>query len=235
MTQGMDETIIRSYDEDELLMISGIQHYAFCRRQWGLIHLEQQWAEHVLTYEGTLLHRRADDPFTSELRGDVLVSRAMPLVSPTLGLYGVSDVVEFHAVADIHEPNKVRLKGRRGWWIPYPVEYKRGNRKQGDCDEVQLCAQAIALEDMLQVRVEEGSLYYGERERRVSVRFDESLRTRVHKLAADMHRDFGIGRTAKAVYEPKCTSCSLESLCQPKMKVNSCESYIRDYLLADEV
>ncbi|MEK8126503.1 CRISPR-associated protein Cas4 [Paenibacillus filicis] len=234
MISDKGEAVAHSYEDDEFLMISGIQHYAFCRRQWGLIHMEQQWAENVLTYEGTQMHKRADDPYLSELRGDVLVSRAMPLVSPTLGLYGVSDVVEFHAVADTEEPNKVRLKGRRGWWIPFPVEYKRGKPKQGDCDEVQLCAQAIALEDMLGVRVDEGALFYGERERRVSVRFDKSLRTRVHELAADMHRDFAISLTARAIYAPKCTSCSLESLCQPKMNVKSSENYVRDYLLTDE-
>lgn len=218
------------YEEDELLMISGIQHYAFCRRQWGLIHLEQQWAENVLTFEGRQMHRRADDPYFSETRGDVLVSRAMPLVSSRLGLYGVADVVEFHAVVGALETNKVRLTGRKGWWLPYPVEYKRGNRKDGDYDEVQLCAQAIALEDMLGVAVEEGALYYGERERRVGVRFDKPLRERVYGLAAEMHRDFSSGITAKALYEPKCGSCSLEALCKPKMSVIATSRYLRDYL-----
>ncbi|WP_051318556.1 CRISPR-associated protein Cas4 [Cohnella thermotolerans] len=217
------------YEEDELLMISGMQHYAFCRRQWGLIHLEQQWAENVLTYEGRQLHRRADDPYFTELRGDVLVSRAMPLVSYRLGLYGVADVVEFHAVVD-SAANKTRLAGRRGWWLPYPVEYKRGNRKPDDCDEVQLCAQAIALEEMLNVSVPEGALFYGERERRVTIRFDLGLRTRVQELAEQMHRDFASGVTASARYEPKCGSCSLLAVCKPKMKTKSAVKYLSDYL-----
>ncbi|TMV08120.1 CRISPR-associated protein Cas4 [Paenibacillus thermoaerophilus] len=220
----------RHFAEDDLLLISGIQHYAFCPRQWGLIHIEQQWAENVLTFEGRQMHRRADDPYFSETRGDVLVSRAMPLVSYRLGLYGVADVVEFHAVIDPDEKNKVKLKGRRGWWIPYPVEYKRGNRKPDDCDEVQLCAQAMALEEMLNVRVEEGALFYGERERRVPVRFDSVLRERVHRLAEDMHRHFAGGRTAEAVYEPKCTRCSLEALCQPKSNSRSASRYLQNYL-----
>ena len=220
------------YEEEEMLMISGIQHYAFCQRQWGLIHIEQQWAENVLTYEGKLMHKRADDAYSSELRGEVLITRAMPLVSPTLGLYGVSDIVEFHAVLSDSEPNKVKLKGRRGWWLPYPVEYKRGSPKKGNCDEAQLCAQAIALEDMLGIRVEEGALFYGERERRVRVVFDEQLREEVRELAAAMHRDYREGRTVRAVYEPKCKSCSLESICQPRMAA-SAESYVADFLLTD--
>jgi CRISPR-associated exonuclease Cas4 len=223
----------RIYEEDDLLMISGIQHYAFCRRQWGLIHIEQLWAENVLTFEGRQMHRRADDPYFSESRGDVLVSRAMPLVSSSLGLYGVADVVEFHAVVGALETNKVKLAGRKGWWLPYPVEYKRGNRKEGDYDEVQLCAQAIALEDMLDVQVNEGALYYGERERRIAVQFDSSLRERVYQLSAAMHKDFTAAITAKAIYEPKCGSCSLESLCKPKMNTAPTDRYLRDYLSDD--
>ncbi|MCD1258068.1 CRISPR-associated protein Cas4 [Paenibacillus athensensis] len=226
--------VVASSEEDELLMLSGIQHYAFCRRQWGLIHLEQLWADNVLTYEGKLLHRRADDPAASELRGGVLISRAMPLVSPTLKLYGVADVVEFHKVDDQDDPNAVRLNGRRGRWRPYPVEYKRGNRKKGDCDEVQLCAQAIALEDMFGVYIEAGALYYGERERRIGVEFDAGLRTRVRELAAQMHEDFARGVTAAAVREPKCTSCSLEPMCHPGVTTMSAERYVAEQLrLAD--
>lgn len=223
----------RTFEEDELLLLSGIQHYAFCRRQWGLIHLEQQWAENVLTFEGRQMHRRADDPYASEIRGDVLVSRAVPLVSYRLGLYGVADVVEFHAVVDPGATNKVKLAGRRGWWLPFPVEYKRGNRKDGDCDEVQLCAQAIALEEMFAVRLEEGALFYGERERRVPVRFDDRLRERVFQLAADMHRDFASGFTAVAVHEPKCASCSLEALCKPKLSKQSANRYL-EQIVTDE-
>lgn len=230
---GIAESGTSGYEEDELLMISGIQHYAFCRRQWGLIHLEQQWAENVLTYEGRQLHRRADDPYFTELRGDVLVSRGMPLVSSRLGMYGVADVVEFHAVVDSSSDNKTRLAGRRGWWLPYPVEYKRGNRKPDDCDEVQLCAQAIALEEMLRVSIAEGALYYGERERRITVIFNVELRRRVWELAEQMHKDFSLGVTAAARYEPKCGSCSLMAICKPKMKSRSVSRYLNDYLNSD--
>ncbi|SDT04173.1 CRISPR-associated exonuclease Cas4 [Paenibacillaceae bacterium GAS479] len=221
-----------SYEEEDMLMLSGIQHYAFCVRQWGLIHIEQQWADNVLTYEGTMMHKRADDAYSSELRGDVLITRAMPLVSSSLGLYGVADIVEFHAVPEATESDKVRLKGRKGWWLPYPVEYKRGSPKKGNCDEVQLCAQAIALEEMFGVNVAEGALFYGERERRVSVMFHETLRGQVRELAVAMHRDYREGRTAIAENAPKCKSCSLESICQPKIG-RAAEMYLKDFLLAD--
>lgn len=226
----------RKYEEDEMLMLSGIQHFVFCKRQWGLIHLEQQWAENVLTFEGRQMHRRADDPYFNETRGDVLISRAMPLVSSSLGLYGVADVVEFHAVADTSkETNKVKLSGRRGWWRPYPVEYKRGNKKEDDCDEAQLCAQAIALEDIFGITIIEGALYYGERERRVPVKFDSLLRERVRKLSLEMHEAFASGVTAKPVFAPKCKSCSLVDICKPKMSFGSgsTERYMREYLMDD--
>lgn len=226
----MDGAHEYGYSEDQLLMISGIQHFAFCPRQWGLIHLEQQWEDNVLTYEGSRMHRRADNPMLSEIRGDVLISRAMPLVSYRLGLYGVADVVEFHAVADAEDLNKARLKGRRGWWLPYPVEYKRGNRKEEDCDEVQLCAQAMALEEMLGVSLKEGALFYGERERRVTVKLDEALRERVTKLASTMHQSFADGITPSAQYEPKCGGCSLIGICKPKLNKGSTARYLQTYL-----
>lgn len=218
------------YSEDQLLMLSGIQHYAFCKRQWSLIHVEQQWSENVLTYEGRQMHRRADDPYFSEKRGDVLVSRAMPLVCYEHGFFGVADVVEFHAVLDPEDSNKVRLPGRKGEWRPFPVEYKRGKPKSGDWDEVQLCAQAIALEEMLGIRVEEGALYYGERERRVRVVFHQGLRQRVALLFAEMHQLFTEGRTFSARYSSKCKSCSLLDQCEPKASSKNSRSYLQNFL-----
>ncbi|MCL6457908.1 MAG: CRISPR-associated protein Cas4 [Gorillibacterium sp.] len=218
------------YTEDELLSLSGIQHYSFCPRQWALIHVEQQWEENVLTYEGTQMHRRADDPFISETRGDVLITRALPLVSYMLGIYGVADVVEFHAVIDPLEKNKIKLPRHRGWWVPFPVEYKRGKPKADDWDEVQLCAQALALEEMLNVRVEEGALFYGERERRVQVKLTAGLRERVDSLLADMHMLFDQGKTPRAKFAARCNNCSLVDMCLPKMKVDDSANYLEDYL-----
>lgn len=224
-----------AYGEDDLLALSGIQHYAFCRRQWALIHIEQQWAENVLTFEGRQLHRRADDPYICESRGDVLITRAMPLVSYALGFYGVADVVEFHAAVAPSATHTVRLPRHEGWWIPFPVEYKRGKPKADDWDELQLCAQAMALEEMLGVAVEDGALFYGERERRVQVTFHAELRDKVRALMDEMHRLFQTGQTPLPKYASRCKSCSLLDICLPKLKADASRDYLQKYLQKDTV
>lgn len=141
--------------------LSALQHYAYCRRQWGLIFLEQQWAENAHTAEGQVFHQTAHHGPEAELRGDTLILRGLRLESARLHLHGVSDVVEFH-----RSPDGVALHGREGLWLPYPVEYKKGSDKTQDADEVQLCAQALCLEEMLCCAIPEGSLFYGEPRRR---------------------------------------------------------------------
>ena len=142
------------YEEEEYLGLSGIQHFVFCRRQWALIHLEQQWADNLRTVEGELLHERAHDEGLSESRGDLLICRGLRVASPRLGISGACDVVEFHA-----DPAGVSLAGRPGLWRPVPVEYKRGRQKEHDADELQLCAQAMCLEEMLACEIPRGFLY----------------------------------------------------------------------------
>jgi len=205
------------FSDDELLLLSGIQHYAFCERQWGLIHVEQLWAENRLTIEGQILHRRADDPFETESRGDRLVTRSMPLVSYRLGYYGVADIVEFHrAESGYQSDHLVKLAGHRGLWTAFPIEYKRGREKHDDWDEIQLCAQAIALEEMLSTAIPSGSLFYGELRRRHPVKFSDELRDRVDELFRHMRRMLDNGFTPKAKFQPKCRNCSLLDLCAPK-------------------
>ncbi|MGE5558346.1 MAG: CRISPR-associated protein Cas4 [Bacillota bacterium] len=211
---------------DDLLLLSGIQHFAFCPRQWALIHVEQQWRENLRTYEGRVIHEKADDPFLIESRGDVLISRAMPLLSHQLGLYGVADVVEFHAAGP---EEGAALEGRKGFWIPYPVEYKRGEPKPDDRDIVQLCAQAMCLEEMLNVEVPCGDLFYGEIRRRQHVLFDEEVRRRVNELAAEMHRLFDQGITPLPSCKSSCQACSMREICLPKLDNRSRASqYIRN-------
>ena len=154
------------YDEDEFLALSGIQHFAFCRRQWALIHLEQAWADNVLTAEGDLMHRRAHDDELRERRGDILVVRGLAVHSRALGLAGTCDVVEFHKDESGHP-----LAGEDGLWRPVPVEYKRGHSKAGDADRLQLAAQALCLEEMLGCDVLAGFLFYGETKVRERVEF----------------------------------------------------------------
>lgn len=223
-----------AYSDDELLMLSGLQHYSFCKRQWALIHIEQQWAENIKTFEGQLLHKRADNPALTEKRGNLLISRAVPLVSRRLGISGKADVVEFHlADDDIPPGTSAKIVGRRGRWVPFPVEYKRGKPKPDDWDEAQLCAQAMCLEEMLGVTIAEGALFYGEKERRVEVAFSESLRERVTDYLAGMRELFDRGETPPARYHAGCKSCSLIDICLPRLRTGSVERYLDAYLEDD--
>lgn len=201
------------YTSDDLLPLSGIQHFSFCRRQWALIHIERQWQENVLTAEGRLMHQRTDDPFDTEVRGGVITARAMPVASYELGLYGVCDVVEFTPSAD-----GVNLRGRSGVFLPRPVEYKRGKEKQTECDEAQLCAQALCLEEMFLTEIPTGFLYYGEIRHRVEIPFTPNLRESVRQMAAEMHKYFSRGYTPRVKPGKACRSCSLADLCLPALQ-----------------
>ena len=200
------------YAEEDYLQLSGLQHFAFCRRQWALIHIETQWAENLRTVEGDLLHTRAHDETQRELRGDVLTLRGLTVFSPSLGLSGKCDVVEFHA-----DPAGVPLRGEEGLWLPYPVEYKRGSPKSGNEDALQLCAQAMCLEEMLCCSIPEGSLYYGETRRRTRVPLDETLRHQVRALSKEMHQLYTRGHTPKVKPTKACGACSLKDLCLPAL------------------
>jgi CRISPR-associated exonuclease Cas4 len=215
------------YPPDELLGLSGIQHFAFCRRQWALIYVERQWQENLLTVEGKLLHDRADDPFFSEVRQGVIISRAMPVASYRLGLNGICDVVEFTP-----SPDGVNLQGRAGAYLPAPVEYKRGKEKQDKCDEVQLCAQALCLEEMLAVHIPTGYLYYGEIRHRVAVELTGELRRLVGEMADEMHDYFKKGRTPHVKPSKACKSCSLVDICLPELqgKLMPASKYIQMHI-----
>ena len=180
---------------DDGLPLSGLQHLAFCPRQWALIHLEQVWAENRLTAEGKVLHERADLPGQVR-RGQLRSVRGLTLLSRRLRLTGHADVVEFRPE-------------------PYPVEYKRGKRKPTDCDLVQICAQALCLEEMLGVAVPRGAIFYGEPRRRIDVEFSPALRTRTEELAASMQRLYAARETPPAQPGKHCLNCSLVNQCLP--------------------
>lgn len=223
---------MKPYTDDELLMLSGIQHFCFCERQWALIHIEQQWAENVRTVEGHYLHERVDDPFFDESRGGRRIVRSMPLISRTLGLHGIADVVEFHKISSGSDAGGVKLEGRDGRWQPMPVEYKRGKPKPDERDKVQLCAQAICLEEMLSTTVQEGSIYYAGTQRREKVFFDAELREMVFDLSKRMHEMFVQGKTPPAVKGKHCRLCSLIEICRPDVsfKRHSVSKYIAEML-----
>lgn len=212
------------YAEDDLLPISSLQHLAFCERQWALIYLEGLWAENRLTAEGRILHERTDQPET-ESRGDLRIARALRLRSLRLGLAGQADVVEFHRA----DEGGAALEGAAGRWVPFPVEYKRGKPKPDPCDLVQLCAQALCLEEMLRCDVPAGAMFYGAPRRRLDVMFDAPLRGETERTAARL-RELWLARvTPRAVYARKCDGCSLCDLCMPPRPASgrSAAEYLR--------
>lgn len=201
----------RLFREDELRPISALQHLVFCERQCALIHIEGEWADNPFTVEGSHLHERVDGPERREVRGDLVIVRGLALRSLRLGLIGKADVVELHR----DSCGGADLPGLAGRWQPRPVEYKRGKPKPDRCDEVQVCAQALCLEEMLGVKVDDGDLFYGKRKRRNPVRFDDALRRATESSVASLHGLLDSGITPQASREAKCGSCSLETICMP--------------------
>jgi len=190
-----------NYSEDDLIPLSALQHLIFCERQCALIHVEQVWVENLFTAEGRIMHDRVDTG-NRESRGKIRIEYGMPLRSLRIGLIGKADVVEFHL-----------LKEK---WQPFPVEYKRGKPKKDNCDKVQLCAQALCLEEMLNIEIPKGALFYGKTRRRQDVFFDKKLRRETKKTAKQVHELIPSGQTPKPIYTKKCESCSFVGLCLPK-------------------
>jgi len=203
------------YTEDDLLPLSALQHLLFCERQCALIHVEQAWSENRLTVEGRQMHEHVDSR-GRELRGDVRIEFGVALRSLHLGLAGIADVVEFHRP----EGSGTGVSGGRTPWQPFPVEYKRGKPKGDHSDEVQICAQALCLEEMLNCHVPCGALFYGKTRRRAEVSFDDALRQETARTARRLHVLVDGGVTPKALPEPKCRRCSLKDLCIPTLAQN---------------
>lgn len=211
------------YQEEDFLQLSGLQHFIFCPRQWALIHIENQWSENLRTVEGNLFHTRAHDEQQREKRGELLILRGLSVASHQLGLSGQCDVVEFQK-----NDGGISLKGENGFWIPYPVEYKRGAPKEHLADILQLTAQAICLEEMLCCSIEKGALFYGETRHRVEIVFSPELREQVFTFTKKMHELFHHGHTPTVKATRSCNACSLKSLCLPKLsKVKSVKKYLK--------
>lgn len=213
-----------AFDEEDYLQLSGLQHFAFCRRQWALIHIENQWAENVRTVDGQLMHEHVHDQEARERRGDRLIVRGLAIHSAELGISGLCDAVEFTRNRD-----GVPLRGQEGLWLPYPVEYKRGKPKEHNADELQLCAQAMCLEEMLCCAVPEGALYYGEPRRRTVVSFTPELRNLVRDSLSEMHHLYERHCTPKVKPSKACNACSLKELCLPRLMSRRS---VADYLSA---
>ena len=216
------------YNDDDLLLLSGIQHFSFCRRQWALIHIEQQWAENWLTAEGRVVHERVHEQNLTDMRGGVLTVRGLQIKSNRLGLTGVCDAVEF-----VPSPSGIPLQGRKGLWQPFPVEYKHGEPKTSDCDRLQTVAQVICLEEMFCCKIPYAWLFYKETGRREKVETNEEIREKVAAMTEEMHTLFAKGYTPKVKTGKSCQSCSLKDICLPKLqgeKNRSALAYIHEHL-----
>ena len=217
------------YAEDNYLMLSGIQHFKFCRRQWALILIEQQWAENVHTIVGELMHKKAHDPYLVEKRKDLLIARSLPIASREMGVSGECDVVEFHRCED-----GIKLHGHRGTFSVYPIEYKKGKPKLTEEDQLQLTAQALCLEEMFSTNIPEGALFYGETRRREVVEITDALRQEVRDMFREMHQYFDRNYTPKVKYSKACSACSLKDICLPKLgKSGLVKTYIDQMLKED--
>ena len=215
------------YKEEDYLLLSGIQHFSFCRRQWALIHIENAWQENVLTAEGRIDHERVHDKTIVEKRGDELTIRGLPIRSERLGIVGECDAVVF-----TKSDTGIHLHAHGGLWAVMPVEYKHGVTKANDCDRLQVCAQAMCLEDMFGCQIEQAALYYYKTRNREIISVSEELRERVKKMFIEMHELYEKGYTPKVNPSNKCSSCSLQELCLPKLmkRQKTAMDYIKEHV-----
>ncbi len=218
------------YSEDDMLMLSGIQHFRFCPRQWALIHIDQQWEENRLTIEGQILHHHVDDPFYRQKCGDLITLRAVHIASHELGLYGISDAIELHPSSS--EEDTILHPKYPGRWQPVIVEYKHGKPKKNEIDEVQLAAQVMCLEEMYRIHIPYGAFFYGELRHRVQVDITDELRQIVRDCAWEMHQLFEKTLLPKAEYGKHCEKCSLKEICMPKMEqcCTAASTYLKNNL-----
>ncbi|MBR4236258.1 MAG: CRISPR-associated protein Cas4 [Clostridia bacterium] len=209
-------------DEDYLLL-SGIQHFSFCRRQWALIHVENLWDENALTAEGEIIHKRVHDYDVQDIRNGVLTVRGLQVHSERMKIRGVCDAVEF-----IPDPDGVRLNKRDGTWRICPVEYKHGRSKANDCDRLQVCAQALCLEEMFCCDIPEAYLYYAETRRREKVILDSVHRKKVCDMFDEMRGYIERNYTPKVRPGKSCGKCSLENVCVPELLKR--KTTVREYI-----
>lgn len=204
-------------------MLSGIQYFVFCKRQWALIHIEQQWAENVLTVEGSHLHEKADQPFIREKRNDRLIIRALPIHSRELGMSGICDVVEFN-----RDPDGIFISKFQDTFRINPVEYKHGKMKPDLSDEMQLVTQAYCLNEMLATKVTNGDIFYFETRTRTTIEITDEKVKKLREITKEMHEYWKKGRTPIVKITKKCDRCSLKDICLPVLsKKETVASYMK--------
>jgi len=221
------------YNEEDYLMLSGIQHFVFCRRQWAMIHIENQWEENLRTVEGDIMHKRAHEGPVLESRGDTLFSREMHVKSKELGITGICDVIEFNSV-DCESVDTVRLQNKKGFYTITPIEYKKGKPKITDADRLQLIAQVICLEEMFCTKIDVGYMFYGETKHREKIIATEEMRSMVREIVKEMHKLFDSKVTPKVKPSKSCNACSLKDICLPKlMNIKTVRQYMDDAIKDD--
>lgn len=231
----------RRWEDDEYISISALQHFVFCERQVALIYIERAWDDNPYTVEGQHIHAIADSQ-TVEVRGNVRIARGLYLKSSRLGIFGKADIVEFHkqnessddSIGDSNDG--ISLEGAEGFWLPFPIEYKRGRRRHVEGNEVQVCAQALCLEEMLGTTISSGAIYYGKSGRRQLISIDKGLREKTEAAIVDLRKLLNDSLTPSAFYSKKCESCSLIDTCLPKtMSVKrSVERYLSNIAIEGE-
>lgn len=219
------------YLEDDYLMISGIQHFAYCRRQWALVHIEDKWQENYFTADGRAIHDRVHEQGIQDIRNGVLTIRGLNVSSAKYGISGTCDAVEFLPVND-----GIALHGRDGLWQPLPVEYKRGRSKVNNCDRLQVTAQAVCLEEMFSCVIDCGFIFYKETRRREKVEITVDMRDELTKTLEEMHSYYRRGYTPRVKPTKKCEKCSLSSECMPSLlrSEENVDSYIRRHMEESE-
>lgn len=216
------------YKEDDYLLLSGLQHFVFCKRQWALIHIEQEWKENVLTVEGNNLHEKADDPFVREKRGETIYVRALPVHSREMGISGVCDMVEF-----IQDNDGIPLNQEEGLYRVKPIEYKRGEPKKHNADIQQLVAQVICLEEMLATTIHEAALFYNQTKRRENITITEDMKQQAVTMIQEMHHYYKRRHTPRVKTGKHCLRCSLRDICLPKLLEREKVSTYMNRMLTD--
>ena len=199
-----------------------------CKRSWALIYLEDLWLDNWRTISGTIMHQRVHNSELIEKRSNAISTHALKICSHNLGLSGETDLVEF-----IKNKNGITITGYPDKYIPYPIEYKRGTGISLEADSIQLCAQAICLEEMLNCKIEKGAIYYGELRKRKEVIFDESLRENVKNLISDIKEIIKSNKTPPIIKNGFCKECSLKNQCLPKLKKMNVVNYLNKFLTED--
>lgn len=213
------------YKEEDFLMLSGIQHFFFCRRQWALIHIENLWCENALTAEGNIIHERVHETDNTDTRNGILTIRGLDIKSSSLGIRGCCDAVEF-----IPENVGITLFGRKGHWRVRPVEYKHGSSKVSDCDRLQTAAQAMCLEEMFCCEINEAAIFYHKTRRREYFNIDDNIRSKVKKITEEMHDLYKRGYTPVVSAGKSCVSCSLVDICMPELLKKNSRHNVREYI-----